>query len=57
MLGILSGILIITLLILINEYTELKIEYKKVYHNYKTAMLVLSKYDPKLKEFLEREED
>lgn len=57
MLGILSGILIITLLILINEYTELKLEYKKMYHNYKTAMFVLSKYDPKLKEYLERKED
>lgn len=46
---------IFTMLVLVYELVKTKKENKILYNNYQTALKILSKYDPKLKEYLERE--
>ena len=47
------AVLIIALLIY--EIIKTKKENKILYNNYQTALKILSEYDPKLKEYLEKE--
>lgn len=46
---------ILTIALLIYEIIKTKKENKILYNNYQTALKILSEYDPKLKEYLERE--
>lgn len=46
---------VLTIALLIYEIIKAKKENKILYNNYQTALKVLSEYDPKLKEYLERE--
>lgn len=46
---------IFTMSVLAYELIKTKKENKILYNNYQTALKILSKYDPKLKEYLERE--
>lgn len=46
---------ILTIALLIYEIIKAKKENKILYNNYQTALKILSEYDPKLKEYLERE--
>lgn len=46
---------IFTMSVLVYELIKTKKENKIIYNNYQTALKILSEYDPKLKEYLERE--
>lgn len=46
---------IFTMAVLVYELVKTKKENKILYNNYQTALKILSEYDPKLKEYLERE--
>lgn len=46
---------IFTMLFLVYELVKTKKENKILYNNYQTALKILSEYDPKLKEYLEKE--
>lgn len=46
---------IFTMSILVYELIKIKKENKILYNNYQTTLKILSEYDPKLKEYLERE--
>ena len=46
---------IFTMSVLVYELVKTKKENKILYNNYQTALKILSEYDPKLKEYLERE--
>ena len=46
---------VLTIALLIYEIIKTKKENKILYNNYQTALKILSEYDPKLKEYLERE--
>lgn len=46
---------IFTMLVLVYELVKTKKENKILYNNYQTALKILSEYDPKLKEYLEKE--
>ena len=48
-------LLVLTIALLIYEIIKTKKENKIIYNNYQTALKILSEYDPKLKEYLERE--
>lgn len=41
--------------VLVYELIKTKKENKILYNNYQTTLKILSEYDPKLKEYLERE--
>ena len=41
--------------VLVYDLIKTKKENKILYNNYQTALKILSEYDPKLKEYLERE--
>lgn len=43
-----------TMSVLVYELIKTKKENKILYNNYQTALKILSEYDPKLKEYLER---
>lgn len=45
----------LTIALLIYEIIKTKKENKILYNNYQTALKILSEYDPKLKEYLERD--
>lgn len=46
---------IFTMSVLVYELIKTRKENKILYNNYQTALKILSEYDPKLKEYLERE--
>lgn len=46
---------IFTMSVLAYELIKTKKENKILYNNYQTVLKILSEYDPKLKEYLERE--
>lgn len=46
---------VLTIALLIYEIIKTKKENKILYNNYQTVLKILSEYDPKLKEYLERE--
>lgn len=46
---------IFTMSVLVYELIKTKKENKILYNNYQTSLKILSEYDPKLKEYLERE--
>ena len=46
---------ILTIALLIYEIIKTKKENKILYNNYQTVLKILSEYDPKLKEYLEKE--
>lgn len=46
---------VLTIALLIYEIIKTKKENKILYNNYQTALKILSEYDPKLKEYLERD--
>lgn len=46
---------VLTIALLIYEIIKTKKENKILYNNYQTALKILSEYDPKLKEYLEKE--
>lgn len=46
---------IFTMAVLVYDLIKTKKENKILYNNYQTALKILSEYDPKLKEYLERE--
>lgn len=46
---------IFTMAVLVYDLIKTRKENKILYNNYKTALKILSEYDPKLKEYLERE--
>lgn len=48
---------ILTIALLIYEIIKTKKENKILYNNYQTALKILSEYDPKLKEYLEGQND
>lgn len=48
-------LLVLVIVLLIYEIIKTKKENKILYNNYQTALKILSEYDPKLKEYLERE--
>lgn len=48
---------VLTIALLIYEIIKTKKENKILYNNYKTALKILSEYDPKLKEYLEGQND
>lgn len=48
-------LLVLTIALLIYEIIKTKKENKILYNNYQTALKILSEYDPKLKEYLEKE--
>ena len=50
-------LLVLTIALLIYEIIKTKKENKILYNNYKTALKILSEYDPKLKEYLEGQND
>lgn len=48
---------IFTMSVLVYELVKTKKENKILYNNYQTALKILSEYDPKLKEYLEEQND
>lgn len=48
---------VLTIALLIYEIIKTKKENKILYNNYQTALKILSEYDPKLKEYLEEQND
>ena len=48
---------IFTMSVLVYELIKTKKENKILYNNYQTALKILSEYDPKLKEYLEGQND
>lgn len=48
---------IFTMSVLVYELIKTKKENKTLYNNYQTALKILSEYDPKLKEYLEGQND
>lgn len=48
---------VLTIALLIYEIIKTKKENKILYNNYQTALKILSEYDPKLKEYLEKKND
>lgn len=46
---------VLTIALLIYEIIKTKKENKILYNNYQTSLKILSEYDPKLKEYLEKE--
>lgn len=48
---------VLTIALLIYEIIKTKKENKILYNNYQTALKILSEYDPKLKEYLEKQND
>ena len=46
---------VLTIALLTYDIIKTKKENKIFYNNYQTALKILSEYDPKLKEYLERE--
>lgn len=48
---------IFIMLVLVYELIKTKKENKILYNNYQTALKILSEYDPKLKEYLEEQND
>lgn len=46
---------VLTIALLIYEIIKTKKENKILYNNYQTALKILLEYDPKLKEYLERD--
>ncbi len=50
-------LLVLTIALLIYEIIKTKKENKILYNNYQTALKILSEYDPKLKEYLEEQND
>ena len=48
---------VLTIALLIYEIIKTKKENKILYNNYQTALKILSEYDPKLKEYLEGQND
>ncbi len=46
---------IFNMLALVYELIKTKKENKILYNNYQTALKILSEYDPKIKEYLEKE--
>lgn len=48
---------IFTMSVLVYELIKTKKENKILYNNYQTALKILSEYDPKLKEYLEEQND
>ena len=48
---------IFTMSVLVYELIKTKKENKILYNNYQTALKILSEYDPKLKEYLEKKND
>ena len=48
---------VLTIALLIYEIIKTKKENKIIYNNYQTALKILSEYDPKLKEYLEKKND
>ena len=48
---------IFTMSALVYELIKTKKENKILYNNYQTALKILSEYDPKLKEYLEGQND
>lgn len=46
---------VLTIALLIYEIIKTKKENKILYNNYQTVLKILSEYDPKLKEYLEKE--
>lgn len=48
---------IFTMAVLVYELIKTKKENKILYNNYQTALKILSEYDPKLKEYLEEQND
>ena len=50
-------LLVLTIALLIYEIIKTKKENKILYNNYQTALKILSEYDPKLKEYLEKKND
>ena len=48
---------IFTMSVLVYELVKTKKENKILYNNYQTALKILSEYDPKLKEYLEGQND
>lgn len=50
-------LLVLTIALLIYEIIKTKKENKILYNNYQTALKILSEYDPKLKEYLEGQND
>lgn len=48
---------VLTIALLTYEIIKTKKENKILYNNYQTALKILSEYDPKLKEYLEGQND
>lgn len=48
---------VLTIALLTYEIIKTKKENKILYNNYQTALKILSEYDPKLKEYLEEQND
>ena len=48
---------VLTIALLTYEINKTKKENKILYNNYQTALKILSEYDPKLKEYLEKKND
>lgn len=48
---------VLTIALLTYEIIKTKKENKILYNNYQTALKILSEYDPKLKEYLEKKND
>ena len=48
---------VLTIALLIYEIIKTKKENKILYNNYQTALKILSEYDPKLKEYVEGQND
>lgn len=48
-------LMVLMIAILVCELIKTQKENKILYNNYQTALKILSEYDPKLKEYLERE--
>ena len=48
---------VLTIALLIYEIIKTKKENKILYNNYQTTLKILSEYDPKLKEYLEEQND
>ena len=48
-------LMVLMIAILVCELIKTQKENKILYNNYQTALKILSEYDPKLKEYLEKE--
>lgn len=48
---------IFTMAVLVYDLIKTKKENKNLYNNYQTALKILADYDPKLKEYLEGQND